>query len=160
MPYKDKNKQLDYQRNYQHSNKEVLKQRHKLWYLQHRAEILKKRAVKIKNDPLLSLCRRIRKLVWININKQGYTKRSRTFELLGCSKEELLIHLGPKPEGAIHLDHICPCSQSIDEVELIKLQHYSNLRWLAASENLSKNDSATPEAIEMCKKLLNRDWIF
>jgi len=66
--------------------------------------------------------------------------------------------LGPKPEGDYHLDHICPCAQAQNEEELIKLQHYSNFRWLPAKENLIKSSNRVPEAEEMCKTLLGRDW--
>lgn len=79
--------------------------------------------------------------------------------MLGCSYEELINYLGPKPEGKMSLDHICPCAQAQNEEELIKLQHYTNLKWMALSENCSKNDTWTPDAEEMCRKLLRREWI-
>jgi hypothetical protein len=71
-----------------------------------------------------------------------------------------MIHLGPKPIGKVHLDHICPCAQAKNQEELIKLQHYSNFRWLSAEENLSKSDNWTLEAEQKCRELLDRDWIF
>ena len=64
-----------------------------------------------------------------------------------------------KPEGNIHLDHICPCAQAQNEEELIKLQHYSNFQWLPAEDNLKKYDSKTPDAEQKCIELLNREWI-
>lgn len=82
-----------------------------------------------------------------------------TKELLGCSFQDLLTHLGQKPTENSHIDHICPCAQAQNEQELLKLQHYTNLRWLPAEENLKKSDNKTPEAEEMCKKLLDREWI-
>jgi len=54
-------------------------------------------------------------------------------------------------------DHTCPCSVAINKEELEKLQHWSNWKPMIHVENLSKQDSLTPEAIEMCRRLLGRD---
>jgi hypothetical protein len=100
---------------------------------------------------------RIRNLISYSVVGYSYTKTSKVYELLGCTYEDLLIYLGPKPEGNYHLDHICPCSQAQNEEELIKLQHYTNFRWLKAEDNISKSDKITKEAEEMCKILLKRE---
>ena len=42
--------------------------------------------------------------------------------------------------------------------ELLKLQHYSNLRWLPASDNMYKSDKWTPDGASICKQLLGREW--
>jgi hypothetical protein len=91
--------------------------------------------------------------------RNSYSKKSHTHELLQCSYEELQKHLGNKPDGEIHLDHICPCAQAQNEEELIKLQHWSNFRWLEASENESKSDNWTEEGEQKCRELLSREWI-
>jgi len=78
--------------------------------------------------------------------------------MLGCTYQDFIFHIGPKPEGNYQLDHICPCAQAQDENELLKLQHFSNFQWLEAKDNIRKKDKKTDEGIIMCKKLLNRDW--
>ena len=76
------------------------------------------------------------------------SKSKRTFELLGCSVEELWTHLEKtfKPgmtrenHGEWHIDHIIPCV-SFDlskPKEQAKCFHYSNLQALWKHENLSK----------------------
>jgi hypothetical protein len=163
------------------ANKDRAKQNHKKWSIKNRLhckirrteyeikikdkERLRKRKLRQdiyngKKGELSRLTLRIRSLISMSIKAQNYTKKSKTHQMLGCSYEELLIHLGPKPEGNYHLDHICPCSQAQNEEELIKLQHYMNLRWLPAEENLSKSINKTIEAEEMCHKLLKRAWIY
>ena len=94
------------------------------------------------------------------MKRQGFSKKSKTASLLGCSFEELQIHLGLKQECNYELDHICPCAQAQNEEELIKLQHYSNFRWLSAEENGAngKWNKWTPEGEELCRKLLGREW--
>ena len=53
-------------------------------------------------------------------------------------------------------DHICPCAQAETEEELIKLQHYLNIR--PYKDNLVKSDNKTPEGDDMCRLLLGREW--
>lgn len=111
-----------------------------------------------KNDPLFALRMRVSNLILKQL-QAGYTEKSKkTTDLLGCSYETLMEHLGPKPEGNYHLDHIVPCAQAKNAEELIKLQHYTNFRWLPAKENLEKCCSRTPEGEELCRKLLGREW--
>jgi hypothetical protein len=90
--------------------------------------------------------------------KRG-SKKSSSEDMLGCSIKELMVYLKRCPNTNEHIDHICPCSQAQNEEELIRLQHYMNLRILDKTTNLSKSDSWTPEGEEMCVKLLGRKWI-
>ena len=101
----------------------------------------------------------ISSLINSSLRCKGFKKNSKTSQLLNCSIQEFQTYLGSKPDGNIELDHICPCGQANNEEELIKLQHYSNFRWLTAEENIQKSDNKTPEAEEMCIKLLGRNWI-
>lgn len=110
-------------------------------------------------DPLFKLKGNIRSRIQQSIKNGGYSKDSKTYEYLKCSFEEFLEYLGPQSEPNMSLDHICPCAQHQNEEELIKLQHYTNFRWMTLSKNSSKNDRKTPEAEEMCRKLLGREWI-
>ena len=114
---------------------------------------------KYANDPLYHLRHRISSLIYQSLKAEYFTKNSKSAEYLCCSYEDFMKHLGPKPEGNIHLDHICPCAQAQNEEELIKLQHYSNFQWLPAEDNLKKYDSKTPDAEQKCIELLNREWI-
>lgn len=113
---------------------------------------------RLATDVLFRQRRRMRTLIWVKLNSQGYTKRSQTHEILGADFETVMAHLGPKPEGKVHIDHITPCAISRNEEELIKLQHYTNLRWMPAKKNLSKSDKWTPEGAALCLKLLGREW--
>ena len=110
-------------------------------------------------DNLFKMKSNLRCLISKTFSRNGYKKNSHTYKLLNCSYEEFSTHFGPKPEGNYQIDHICPCAQAQNEEELIKLQHYSNLRWLSAEENLSKNNKRTKEAEDMCRILLCREWI-
>lgn len=54
-------------------------------------------------------------------------------------------HLGNKPEGNYHIDHIVPiCLFDLTNIEEIKVAfHYLNLRWLPAEENMNKKAKIT-----------------
>jgi hypothetical protein len=105
-------------------------------------------------DPLFSLGIRVSKLINIHIKKNGYTKKSRTHEILGCSYEEFKSYIESKfqpwmnwdncgnPKDGIYelnktwdIDHIIPLSFAITEEEIIKLNHYTNLQPLCSYTN-------------------------
>lgn len=148
---------------YYNNNKEKSSIKHKEYYrlnaTYRKKQVYSYKRKRMKCDSIYKIRQNISIIINHVLKNRGYTKTSKTFDILGCTYEELLIHLGPKPDGEIHLDHICPCSQAQNEEELIKLQHYSNLRWLPASTNLTKSDNHTCEAEQKCKELLGRGWL-
>jgi len=89
---------------------------------------------------------RLRTLIRISITKQGYTKKSKTFKILGCDYNTIIKHLESKFKngmnlenyGLWHIDHIIPISSAKTEDEVIKLNHYTNLQPLWAIDNLKK----------------------
>lgn len=107
-----------------------------------------------KNDILF----RLKMLMNANINfalkRKGYSKNTRTYQILGCTFEEFKQHIeslfelwmnwdnqGDPKDGILEinkswdLDHIIPTSSAKTEGELIKLNHYSNLQPLCSYVN-------------------------
>ena len=99
----------------------------------------------------------LRSRLWKALNTT--TKSKSTMELLGCSIEQLKVHL---QQTAInngyddfnidsyvgleyHIDHIKPCSSFNleNEEEQQNCFHYSNLQILTAEKNLAKSDKVT-----------------
>jgi len=148
---------------YNQNHKEEKSLYRKRYYKENKKELLIKSTLFNKKrreiDPLYKLMSNIRSLIKASLTYKGYKKKYKTNQYTCCTFKDLQDHLGPKPEGKCHLDHICPCSQAKNEEELIKLQHYTNFRWLPAEENIKKSDNWTSEGEEICRKLLNRDWI-
>jgi len=103
---------------------------------------------KVATDPLFALIGRCRARVNQSFRKNGYTKRSKTHEIIGCSWEFLrgFIERQFKPgmtwenRSEWHIDHIIPLASAKTEEDVIKLNHYTNLRPLWAEENLKKSD--------------------
>ena len=99
-------------------------------------------------EPLFKLRCNIGNLILISIKRQGYSKKSKTYEYLGCSFEEFKEYLEKKftkdmtweNAGKWHLDHIYPVSLAKTEEELIKLNHYTNFQPLWAIDNIIKGN--------------------
>ena len=75
-------------------------------------------------------------------------KSERTMEIIGLSIEDFKEHLigtfvkeyGREPEQGekLHVDHIVPLISANTDEERFALNHYTNLRWLTAEDNLKK----------------------
>ena len=84
---------------------------------------------------------------------KGFKKTSKTAQILGCSFEEFHKHLkgtfeenygipfSQIDEKLLHIDHIIPLATAKTQEEVLKLNHYSNLQYLFAEDNLSKGAS-------------------
>lgn len=152
---KKKEERLAYSRAYYKKNKERFRQYCKDNRKQINDGLNRRRASSILRRAKHCIQTRLREL----LSNKGSPKKSQTLFVLGCSWDTLLTHLGPRPEGDIHLDHICPLAQATSTEEVERLFHYSNLRWLPAADNLAKSDNWTLEGHLLCWDLLGRDWI-
>ena len=101
------------------------------------------------NDPMFKLRYNIASRIINSMKGKGFSKNTKTAQLLGCSYQEFKAHLESQftdgmtweNQGEWHLDHVIPCSAASNEEELIALQHYSNFQPMWGAENLSKSDT-------------------
>ena len=153
---------LEYQIKYNSENKNKILERKKEYYQdnkdkskKYRLENREKRNLSIKkrkeSDSLFKLKENIRTSIYVSFSRNGYTKKSRTHEILGCSFEDFKNHLESKFESWMtwnnyglyngeldfgwDIDHITPTSSAITEEELIRLNHYTNLQPLCSKVN-------------------------
>ena len=92
----------------------------------------------------------MRNLIKHSFERQGYSKKSHTYEIIGTDYETFYNHLlrtfvdnyGYDWDGKeeVHIDHIIPLASAKTEEEIVKLCHYSNLQLLKAKDNLDKSD--------------------
>jgi hypothetical protein len=134
------------------ANKESIRAKNNERYVANRDSRVKNaveyEANRLKTDPFFALIRRIRRLVLAAITNQGYSKKSRTHEILGCSFEEFKAHIenqfiegmGWHNRNEWHLDHKYPVSKAIDEAHLLLLNHYTNFQPLWAADNIRKGN--------------------
>ena len=147
-----------YHKQYQKTNKEEIKLKKKK-YREANKEIIAKNKLeyvrnKTKNDPLFKLKRHIRSMIGTMIRKKGFIKKSKTESILCCTFAEFKFHLesqfeswmnwdnrgNPKdgiyePNKTWDIDHIIPLNTAKTEDELIKLNHYTNLKPLCSYYN-------------------------
>jgi len=163
----NKDKVRENKKAYYEANKDKIREKNKAYYEANKDKINKvnkdyfnrnrKRLINIrednikkrkKNDSLFKVTYNTRRLIRGCFRNKGYTKKSKTYQILGCTYEEFKQHLerqftkGMSWEnyGEWHLDHIYPVSLAKNEEELIKLNHYTNFQPLWAEENLKKSN--------------------
>lgn len=162
---KNREKISESKKRWYQNNKEHCFNKHKKRYAIKREEILeyhkqydKENVKKINNykinwvknrkkkDPQFKLLVNLRSRIRAFIKN----KSSTTKELIGCSLDELKLHIEKQFKPGMnwenwsskgwHIDHIIPLASAKTEEELYKLCHYTNLQPLWAKENLSKGD--------------------
>jgi hypothetical protein len=102
-------------------------------------------------DHLYNITLSIRKVLYSSFKSSGFTKRSNTQQIIGCSFIEFKKYLESKFEpwmtwenkglynGELNhgwdIDHIIPTSSAKTEEEVVKLNHYTNLQPLCSKIN-------------------------
>jgi hypothetical protein len=147
---RNREKLLEQKKEYGIRNRELLRNKARSRYV--------KRTRKVIDPEIRLISIRMRSRLNSFLRARGLMKTSHTFQLVGISPSELNIYLGKRPGKDYHIDHICPLSQAESMEELYKLCTYKNLRWLSASENISKGHRRTIESEAACMLLLNRGW--
>jgi len=123
---------------YRSVNKDKMKEWHKVY-----------RKERMVADPVYALTIKIRTLIGAKFASGGYTKRSKTYAILGCSYSEFKLHIERQfcngmswdNHGEWHLDHIVPVATATCEDDVIRLNHYTNFQPLWATDNLRKGAS-------------------
>lgn len=109
---------------------------------------------RLRTDPLFKVKKNCRIRTSIAISAHGYTKRSQTHKLLGCSWKFLVDWLKYQFTGNMtmnnygtvwHIDHCIPCSLFDLSIysERFVCFHWSNLQPMYVEKNLSKNNNTT-----------------
>lgn len=141
---------------YRENNKEKLKLNDKKYRENNKDKIkLKNKNWRDKeHPPIYYLKNNISKGIMKSIKRKGYTKISRTHEILGCSYEEFKTYIESKfedwmnwgnygnpkngilePNKTWDLDHIIAISTAITEEDIIRLNHYTNFQPLCSYYN-------------------------
>jgi hypothetical protein len=149
--YKEQRKQefYEYMKIYRQKNKHKIRKKEREWKTKNKEKLKLIHQEKYKNNIEYKLTIILRSRIRHALN--GKLKENTTKDLLGCTIEELKIHLEKKfLEGmnwnnygryGWHIDHIIPCA-SFDLTDLEqqkKCFHYTNLQPLWAEDNLKKH---------------------
>lgn len=127
--------------NYIEKNKEHIK-KYKRAYFKNRRQ----------HDAAFRLRRNVSCLIKNSYKHAGYTKSSKTHDIVGLPHEDLCSYLestfveryGVLPNewgwDDIHVDHIIPISSAADEKHILELNHFTNLQLLTSKDNMAKGD--------------------
>lgn len=161
---------------YYKNNKQDILESKKQYQIKNKEQINKRNTIhvreKYQNNTLFRLKSNTSALIRHSMKKQNIKKGgAKVTVLLNCDIVFFRLHLESQFEPGMtwdnygsywSIDHICPCAQAKNADELIKLQHYSNLRPMQTygpKGNFAKSDSKTPYGEILCRTLLNRNWI-
>ena len=155
---------------YQYIDKIVDYDKNKLYVREYRkknkVELAKKRKI-LSCNPIIRLKSNIHSLIYNKINKNGYTKKSKTYQILGCSFNDFKLHIENQFETWMNwdnygnqngiskdinqswdLDHIIPISSATTEDDVIRLNHYTNFQPLCSYTNRNiKRDNINYQGI-------------
>jgi|LakMenEpi03Aug12_release.lakeMendotaPanAssembly.Ray.scaffolds.fasta_scaffold167378_1 hypothetical protein len=109
---------------------------------------VKNRKKKLKTDSKYRLKSNIRRLILLSFQKKGFKKNSKTSEILGIDYEGFCRHFESNflagmswdNRGEWEIDHIIPVSLGKTEGDIIRLNHFSNLRPLWKKDNHEKSN--------------------
>ena len=180
-------KECEKEINKKYYNKEKIKQKNKLYRQQNKEKIKKyynneylkkwrkenpdkvKKHIenmhkKINNDLILKMKVLARDNVRNAFRRKGYSKNTKTIEILGCNHNTFIRHLlktfknnyGYEYNGTdkVHIDHIIPLVTAKTEDEIIKLCNYKNLQLLKAEDNIKKGCKLDYKIVNNSKEIL------
>lgn len=125
-------------------------------YRQRNKEKLNQRVIRYarerrQRDPLFLFKHSLRSLISHSFSNKGFSKKSKTAQILGCEFDFLITHIERQFLPGMtwdnrhlwHIDHITPLATATTEEEVLALNHFTNLRPIWKDENLKKRDSIT-----------------
>jgi len=150
--YQDNKERLDLaNKEYNKKNRKRLNKRRNQRLKERRTELNQKIKERRLIDPIYRLSQNIRTYVRNSFKFKGFKKNTKTEMILGCSFTEFKIHIESQFEswmtwenyglynGSIEygwdIDHIVPISSGKTEEEVIRLNHFTNLRPLCSLIN-------------------------
>ena len=149
---KNKEKNKEYKKKYYELNKDTIKLYNDEWVKNNPGYQGKYHKERMKNDPIFHISQKLRARLRDYLKKNKITKNNKTYDIIGCTPEELKNYLEEKFYHGMcwenrklwDIDHIIPLSsaKTIEEVE--RLSHYTNLQPLWRIENLKKSNKKTP----------------
>lgn len=146
---------IKYNKTYRDTNKNEIAKTAKIWSDEnkkarqdYKAKYARDRR---KKDCMFNLKTSVSRLIRTSINRSGFKKGSRTYEILGCSFEEFKVYLESKFESWMNwenkglyngteeygwdIDHIIPMVTANNEEDVLRLNHYTNLQPLCSKFN-------------------------
>lgn len=128
------------------SHLEQVKESRHRYKIENRQKLTDYERNKRHNEPVYRFRYNLRNLIRQYTKGKGYKGNKTFYEILGCDFDFFLEYIQNKFEegmtlenyGEWNIDHIIPISSAKNDEDLEKLNHYTNLQPLWASENFKK----------------------
>ena len=136
---------------YVQSHREQYKESNRRYKSENRQKCSDYERNKRHSDPVYRFRTSVRCLIWGYNKKKGYTGGKTVWEMVGCDFDAFLAHIQRQFEdgmtlenyghgiGCWNIDHIIPISTAQTDEDIERLNHYSNLRPLWATDNYKKS---------------------
>jgi hypothetical protein len=151
----NKEKISETKKEYYSNNKETILESKKKYYIDNKEMISIKKSDyfknKMRNNTLFRFKYRIKNFIYLSLYNNGFTKKSKTYEILGCSFDFSKLYIESKFEDWMNwdnyglyngterygwdIDHKIPTSSATSESELLRLNQYTNLQPLCSYNN-------------------------
>ena len=137
-------------------NKERIKEQVKEYRQANKERLNEYERQRRQTDPLYKIKKNLRTRTSIAFKNKGYSKNTKTQEMLGVDWEICKAHIERQftkgmnwdNYGEWHIDHIIPLASAKTPERLKKLCHYSNLQPLWAEDNLNKKDKIIGQQVK------------
>ena len=151
--YKEKNKEKikQYKKEYIEKNKEKNRKYNNQYREKNKEKINIRLCNRRQSDPTYRLIESIKSRINESIRRKGYTKKSKTYDILGCTYNEFKLQIESQWEEWMNwdnygkyngeenygwdFDHIIPISSGKCEEDIIRLNHHSNIQPLCSYIN-------------------------
>jgi len=115
-----------------------------------------------QSNPKFRLKNNIRRLIQLSLSKNGYSKNSKTNDILGIDYDGFIKHIESQFTDGMtwdnkrewEIDHIIPISLGKTEEDIIRLNHYTNLRPLWGKDNNIKSNHVFEEHRHLIDKYI------
>jgi hypothetical protein len=140
---------------YKESHKEQIKEANKKYRIENKDKRTEYETNRRKNNPKHRFRSSFISLIRHYLRKHGYNRKKTTWEIVGCDFESFLEHIVNQFEegmtlenyghhnGCWNIDHIIPISTAKTDDDLERLNHYTNLQPMWATENFHKSNKTS-----------------
>lgn len=135
---------------YVESHQEQVKESRKRYNIENRQKRSDYERIKRQTDPIYRFRKSSYNLIYSYARKKGYEGDKGVWEMVGCDFETFLSHIQSQFEegmtmenyghgkGQWNIDHIIPITAAENDEDIEKLNHYTNLRPMWATDNYKR----------------------
>ena len=144
----NKDKVHGWHKTYREKHAKQLAQQQKEYRESNREAIAERRSKRLHDDPVFKKAEQVRNNIRDAFRSENHRKKSKTAEIVGCDLYTFKKHLlntwkeqyGREWQGEPYqFHHIIPLSTAKTEADVLRLNHYTNIRLISPSDHLKEH---------------------